>query len=181
MKPRLHALTVPETDRYWSVELEDKGEYHFQFPGFPRAGQAVECAMAYHEVLGQNSSPTQVAHVVSGLFVGYCWYHRGMALEAERPNLGASHESLIAYSEAVSAELQDYGFAAPEILRMYYAAVPVLLGWWRDLHGIGGRGADPDAPTEAPEPAEWTTEDGADPGPFTDSPDSPTEQSSAAV
>lgn len=181
MKPRLNALTVPETDRYWVVELEEKGQHHFQFPGFPKAGQAIECAMAYSD--RAQGSGVQTANVLAGLVTGYCWYHRGMVLETEAPNLGASHDTLLAYSEKVSAELQDAGYSSTDLLAFYNQATPILLEWWSDLHGITATGVDEDDDAEPPEPeeTEWTTEDGANPGPFEDTPDSSTDQSSAAA
>lgn len=174
MKPRLNALTVPETPRYWSVEVEEKGEHHFRFPSYSRASLAVDFRNAR---MTRDGVATWIEQ--AGILLGMCWWHRGMELTTQPPHMGSSHQSLAEYSEAVIDELQEAGYTLAHIDVLYAAALPRMTEYTGDLIELYKPMLDKleeakaeaeaeDGEDEEPEGVEWTEDDQSNPGPFVD-------------
>lgn len=180
MKPRLIPLEIPQTDRYWMVQLDELGEHHFRFPNYTRAALVLDYARALE---GRESTQLQRTLDLAGVAVGFFWWHRAHELETEQPHAGASHERLSWYGESVMDELQEQGYSIGSIIQLHAGIMPRLSEYGADLFLMqtGQRledylqekaAEDADSsglelqPAEPENGAEWTVEDGADPGPF---------------
>ena len=108
MRNRSPILQVPDSDRYWSADLGDKGEHHFRFPTFALAGRIQDWVSA-SELDGKGAT-----FLYSGVLVGACWYHRAKVLDAVI-TVRSTDAEIDAFAESVIEELQDAGYSVGDI------------------------------------------------------------------
>lgn len=115
MRPRYEPLTIPESPRYFVVELA-KGRHHLRLPDFT----AIELIGEY----SRRDDAGRRAHqaMLSGLAVGLCWYHRAQELETPAP-VGREVADLEEYSRAVQSELMEAGYRVTDLLALGTAAM----------------------------------------------------------
>lgn len=111
MQPRVEPLTIPDSERYFAVDLGDKGVHHFRLPDFTAPHIISEFASKIRHQRRADQA------MLAGLALGLCWYHRAYELETEPPEEETAR-ALRAYSRAVQGELVDAGYTNLHLLQM---------------------------------------------------------------
>jgi hypothetical protein len=126
MKGRGSPLVVPESSRYFSIDLGDKGAHHLRFP-------MLDTASRLQAWLMERQVPDSAGGALySGAVIGAFWWHRAKRLEAALP-LRADHDAIDAYAAAVLDELQDDDYTAAEIKALGTACDEALADWIRGI------------------------------------------------
>lgn len=119
MKPRETPLTVPDSPRYWVVDLAPRGAHHFRFPTFSRASRVLRL-VTDHRWEEQTATAMGEKAPALAAVVGACWFNRGLALDADYPTgPNVSDEALWAYGEAVCDELIDLGYSLIDLSDLF--------------------------------------------------------------
>jgi hypothetical protein len=136
-------LTIPDSPRYWTVDVPGagptSGPHHFRTPYFgvatavlaalntsPASPPMIELGpeptpAEYAEQRRQALAVLTLAVPFAGLVVGACWWHRGFALESVLPLADLSPASLLAYGHEVAAELQDAEYSMLDLTSTLFA------------------------------------------------------------
>jgi len=152
MIPRPAPLTIPATPRYWTVDLDGKGQHHFKMPTYSTIEALAEVLVDRLHLAGEDGkvnlhNVARQAHVMA-LLLGACWHHRALALEAVAPGADASPDAWVAYGVAVEEELVERGYDLLEITGLFNAVMPRVneaLDFARLVKGREGFLADPPA------------------------------------
>lgn len=124
MTPRAEARVVPDSDRYWCVEV-DGDDYHFRFPTYGKAAGLVELLSELKEGDGLDKLVTLVD--VAGYAMGVCWFNRGYDLEAGRPpRLDVQANNWRDYGDSVIDELQERGIKLAGIMKLTNSLIEQL-------------------------------------------------------
>ncbi len=115
MIPRPEVREIPDSDRYFSVELGDD-DYHFRFPSYGMAARLITPLTAFEDGDGMERL-VELLDLV-GYTAGLCWWHRAYDLEAGPAPRSLEGEEWRLYGDAVVDELQEHGLKLPDILAM---------------------------------------------------------------
>lgn len=124
MKPRTTPLTHPSPlpARYWTCEVEGRGEHVFRHPYY-MTGQLIVEALPRHRYavepdLRSDGAKAVGMLVIAGMVIGACWQHPHHDLVTQ---LG---DDIDAYGRAVAEELQDAGYDILEIIGLMAVCLP---------------------------------------------------------
>lgn len=148
MNPRTTPRVVPDTDRYWAVELSTFGRIDFRFPYFAVAVGLME----YVGKSNPGTEPTMHDVVkllpVMGASIGLCWFHETLDLDATTdPHDPSTFE---AYGHAVADELQEAGIGLNAIVSIFNVVVQAMserLDLAREAQEVRDFSAAPAAPS----------------------------------
>ena len=124
MIPRTQPLIIPDSKRYWFVEL-DGGQHHWRFPYYGVASQLLKLSAKYQK--RDKEAPATIERTISqfplyGAVIGSCWSHRVFSLESEAPDVAEPDLAVYeAYGRAVIDEIQDK-YDLFEILDLFSSA-----------------------------------------------------------
>ena len=130
MKARIKslALPVPLTDRYWQLNIEDRGLLTFRHPYYGVASAVVQCLIAHRED-DAGLSPQATAErmlPMCGLVIGACWQHPTLELETQLDLGKLADADLVAYGHRVCEELQDAGWSLLDLVELLGGIAPEL-------------------------------------------------------
>ncbi len=163
MTPRATGLKIPETDRYWCVDLEGSeesaangkpsGEHHFRLPNFSAGFSLFAWVRARKNADDANTFAKDAQQTLQiGLFVGACWHHRQYSLDAGTYSLRWSFEEADAYAEAVLEELAEAGYSLVQIRQLSIPCLNNLSAWMASTGGVVSAAKD-----FTPDPQESST------------------------
>lgn len=116
MKPRADLRVVPETSRYFAVDLgPDLGLYHFRFPSYGKAARMLGLLQGFEK--GDGLDKLVELLDVAGYAIGTCWNHRAYDLSAGTPP-GVEGDGWRTYGDTVVDELQEHGLALPDLMKL---------------------------------------------------------------
>jgi|DEB0MinimDraft_3_1074331.scaffolds.fasta_scaffold00047_28 hypothetical protein len=116
MTPRAKALTIPDSDRYWTLELPEKGEHHFRNLTYGKAAKLVKMLKNSGLVNG-GMGIESIGDLLdlAGIAIGLTWWHRAYKLETPFPGWAGDLEE---YGDEVIGELQDQGYTFKDVLAL---------------------------------------------------------------
>lgn len=108
MTPRSTVRTIPDSDRYFAVDLgEPLGDFEFRFPSYAQAARMVGLLQALQE--GDGIARLVELLDVAGYAIGSCWYNRGYDLTAGAAPIVLEGQAWREYGDSVIDELQEHG------------------------------------------------------------------------
>lgn len=128
MRPLETPRTVPASPRYTTIEDGGPHRPHtFRAPTFAGAGVArrVGGALETHWPLGSQGWMEEMAPIL-GVYVGLCWWHPDLDIEATPPRTDADRDAWIAWGDEVTGELLDQGYTVVDLWALYCAASELL-------------------------------------------------------
>ena len=121
-------LPVPLPDRYWQLNIEDRGLLTFRHPYYGVASAVVQCLIAHRED-DKDLSPQATAErmlPMCGLVIGACWYDHSLELETQLDLGKLGDADLVAYGHRVCEELQDAGWSLLDLVELLGGIAPEL-------------------------------------------------------
>jgi len=126
MKPRTDLRVVPETSRYFAVDLGDQfGKFHFRFPSYGRAAKLVGLLQDFKSGDGLDKLVDLLD--VAGYAIGQCWHNRGYDLDAGTPP-GTEGDGWRTYGDKVVDELQEHGLGLKDLMKVVNGIITELAG-----------------------------------------------------
>ena len=130
MKARAKPLPIPSPlpDRYWQLNIEDRGLLTFRHPYYGVASAVVQCLLA-HRTDDVDLSPQATAErmlPMCGLVIGACWYDPTRELETQLDLGKLGDADLVAYGHRVCEELQDAGWVLLDLVELLGGIAPQL-------------------------------------------------------
>jgi hypothetical protein len=123
---RIHktALVIPESKRYFCVDLPGKGLQHFKicYYGVATALSKLAAEQPFYED-DERTEMQKVADMLPYIsaMIGACWFNRSQSLEVAFPFTDLSVSSLLEYGSKVSEELQDAEYTLLDLIDMFNA------------------------------------------------------------
>lgn len=131
MKPRSKPLIIPSPlpNRYWTVDVRDRGLHVFRHPYYGVAGAIAQAlASLAEEGEGQEKKSLHDQAIATlpaaGMFIGACWHHPLYELETQLQLNDLSPESLVAYGNAVCDELQESDYDLLDLVELFGKLAP---------------------------------------------------------
>lgn len=127
MKPRQTPVTAPpNSSRYWTTDVPGQGEHVWRHPFYGVGSKLLTYAKAGHVDPEEDTRSPQDRYAdllpVAGTFLGFCWWHPTMVLDAPTPTV-YDHATLTAYGLAVAEELQEAGWTMLDIVTGFGAVM----------------------------------------------------------
>jgi hypothetical protein len=115
MTPRSTIRDIPQSDRYFSVDLgADLGDFEFRFPSYGKAARMVGLLQGLQE--GDGLDRLVGVLDVAGYAIGACWFNRGFDLAAGDAPIAINGNGWREYGDAVIDELQEHGVKLPGVM-----------------------------------------------------------------
>lgn len=136
MRARFEPLQIPQSPRYFAVEIEGRDVHHFRMPPPEHAYKLGDWWAADEQAGELTGMGISASHLrVGAALVGFFWWHRGQEMQAVRP-LILDDESLRRYSLEVQEELTDAGYSVLDIKLLSLACKKRLGAFLRESEGI---------------------------------------------
>lgn len=124
MITRTQLRVVPETDRYFTVDIPDQGPFHFRFPSYGKAATLVGLLQGLEQ--GDGLEKLVGLLDVAGYTIGVCWFNKAFDLDAGKPPRSSDGDAWAAYGDAVVDDLQEEGLTLPAVMLMVNTIITQL-------------------------------------------------------
>lgn len=143
MNPRKESLTIPDTPRYWSVEIGSKGAHHFRDMTYSKAMRMIPRLQA----LKPNNAASMGAPAMNlgGLAIGLTWHHRAYTLATPFPGWDGDLDD---YGDEVIGELQDAGYSLSDVTALISAVLDRTTGLLTEQREVAEKASFSEAPKE---------------------------------
>lgn len=137
MRPLPAPRVIPDSPRYWSVDLAGKGMHHFRYP-------VISVRMGLMAIIGElaphldgargdveagikpNLADASVLAEKGAPILGACWFHRGLEFEARYPS-PVTPEGLADYGMEIQNELADQGYTDNQTMSLIWMAIGEII------------------------------------------------------